>query len=29
MEAFFKEALPGADPGLALKAMFLISPQME
>ncbi len=29
MEAFFKQALPGASPGLALKALFLISPQME
>jgi polar amino acid transport system substrate-binding protein/glutamate/aspartate transport system substrate-binding protein len=29
MEAFFKQALPGADPGLALKALFLIAPQME
>jgi polar amino acid transport system substrate-binding protein/glutamate/aspartate transport system substrate-binding protein len=29
MEAFFKQALPGAEPGLALKALFLIAPQMD
>ncbi len=28
MEAFFKQAFPGATPGLALKAMFLIAPQL-
>lgn len=28
MEAFFKQALPGAEPGLALKALFLIAPQI-
>jgi polar amino acid transport system substrate-binding protein len=28
MEAFFKQALPGATPGIALKALFLIAPQM-
>ncbi|MFO1210784.1 MAG: amino acid ABC transporter substrate-binding protein [Amaricoccus sp.] len=29
MEAIFKQALPGAQPGMALQALFLISPQME
>jgi len=28
MEAFFKQALPGAKPGMALHSLFLISPQM-
>jgi polar amino acid transport system substrate-binding protein len=28
MQAFFTQAFPGASPGLALKAMFLIAPQL-
>jgi polar amino acid transport system substrate-binding protein/glutamate/aspartate transport system substrate-binding protein len=28
MEAFFKESFPGATPGLALRALFLLGPEM-